>query len=383
MQWRWLVGTFLLLAAAAPGAARAAEQATSSTTLAPAAPTGPKAIDIPKIAAQAEDTVARMRTIEAAAGPLASVTAIAEALPDLEREVSEGTRETIRVLNRKPTLAALDGLLEPWSNVREQARTWVGVLTGRAEDLEGSLKRVDEVAARWTATQRAAPAAGVPEATLGRIEDTLALIGATRARVDARRREVLVLQDRAAQMLARADEILDQVQATRRSLLGQLFVRDGLPFWSLFAESEAWRSARDEAGQSIGGELPVVRLFARHHVTSIQLEALLLIALGLLFRAIRQRARRWTALDDSLVPRFRPADHPWAAAALLTLLVASQTPPNEPRALQAGVALVAMLPIIRLIADLAPPELVSVVWVVGIFRMIDLVRALLATVPLV
>src|SRR5262249_28733626 len=151
---------------------------------------------------------------------------------------------------------------------------------------------------------RAAPAAGAPEATVGRIEDTLVLIGATRARVETRRKEVLVLQDRAAQILARADEILDQVQATRRSLLGQLFVRDGLPVWDLLAESAAWRSATDQASQSIGGELPVVRIFARQHGTSLQLEVLMFVALGLLFRTIRRRAQRWTTLDDSLVARF-------------------------------------------------------------------------------
>src|SRR5262249_39979675 len=156
------------LAAAAPGAATAADQGSSTTTLAPAAPTGPKSIDIPQIASHAEDTVARLRTIEAAAGALPSVTVIAHALPDLEHAVPEGTGEPIGVLNQKPPRAALDGLLEPWFNVREQARTWVGALTSRAEELEESLKHVDGIAARWTATQRAAPAAGAPEATVGR-----------------------------------------------------------------------------------------------------------------------------------------------------------------------------------------------------------------------
>src|SRR5262249_10040281 len=85
--------------------------------------------------------------------------------------------------------------------------------------------------------------------------------------------------------------------------------------------------------------------------------------------------------DDSLVPLFRALDFPWASSALLVLLVGALTPPLEPRPITAGVALVALLPIIRLVAALCPPELVAVVWVIGVFRVVDLVRALLTAVP--
>src|SRR5262249_28077454 len=126
--------------------------------------------------------------------------------------------------------------------------------------------------------------------------------------------------------------------------------------------------------------LPI--LFAKQHGTSLFVEGAMFLALGMLFRVMRRRARRWTALDDTLVARFKPFEYPWASAALLSLLVASQTPPNEPRALQASAALVAMVPIIRLIANLLPREFASVIWIVGILHVIDLVRSLVSTIPL-
>jgi small-conductance mechanosensitive channel len=356
----------------------------ATTTTAPsesAAAVTERPVPVPQIASQAEDTVTRLRTIEAAAAPVSNVTVIEKQLPDLESRVSEATNETYRVLKQNPTLASLDGLLDPWMNVREQAKVWVNLLTSRAEDLEALLKRLDDIRVRWTATREAAPSAGAPEATVGRIGGTLVLIGAAHDRVAERRDQVLVLQDRAAQVLSRADEMLDQIQATRRALLGQLFVRDGIPVWGFFMESESWRAAREQAGRSIGGELPVVRLFTRQHGTSLVLEAAMFLSLGVLFRIMRRRSRRWTALDDTLAARFKPFEYPWASAAMLSLLVASQTPPNEPRALEAGVALLGMFPIIRLIAHLVPQGFVSVVWVVGILHVIDLVRSLITTIP--
>jgi len=362
----------------------AAEPPTSGTTAptGPAPPAAPRPIPVSQVASQAEDTVTRLRTIDASALPPRTVMDIEQRLPDLEHRISEATKESYRVLKQNPTLTSLDGLLDPWMNVREQAKTWVNLLTSRAETLDELLKRLDDIRKRWVATNDAAPAAGAPVATMDRIGDTLVLIGAARDRVSGRRDQILVLQDRSAQVLARAEEMLDQVQATRRALLGQLFVRDGLPIWGYFMQSEPWQDARKQAGQSIGGELPIMRLFARQHGTSLLLEGVLFVVLGAWFRTMRGRSRRWTALDSGLVSRFVPFEYPWASAALLTLLIASQTPPNEPRALQALVALIGLVPIIRLIASLSPPELVPVVWVVGVLRVIDLVRTLVSTTPL-
>jgi potassium efflux system protein len=380
MGWRGVELAVVLLARVVV----AAEPATT-TTMPSVAVSGAslRPIPVPQIASQAEDTVTRLRTIEAAAAPVRVVEDIEHRIPDLEANVAEATSETYRVLKESPTLAALDGLLDPWMNVREQAKVWVNLLTSRAEDLDSLLRRLDDVRLRWSLTRDAAPAGVAPEATVGRIADTLVLIASAHDRVSERRDQMLVVQDRAAQVLTRAEEMLDQIQATRRALLGQLLVRDGLPVWGYFLQSENWQTARQQAGQSIGGELPIVRLFAQQHGTSIMLETIMFLVLGVIFRAMRRRARRWSALDDSLAVRFHPFEYPWASAALLSLLVASQTPPSEPRALQASVALAAMVPIIRLIANLTPHEFVPVVWVVGILHVIDLVRSLVTTIPLV
>jgi len=381
LRRRW-VGLVVLLAVAIYGPVGAADQAPPPTLPAPSAPAGPKPIPVTQIAAQAEDTVTRLRAIEAGAAPVPGVAPIERRLPTLEENLSTSTDDTYQVLRDSPSLTALEDLLDPWERVREQARVWLALLTARAEDLESSLKRLDEIRERWRVTQAAAPEAGAPEATAGRIQDTLVLIESTRDAVSKRLDEVLVLQDRVAQVLSRADEMMEQIYATRRGLLGQLLVRDGLPIWGFFLRSEPWDRARQRAGRSIGAEVPAVRLFVEEHAEALVSTVLLFVALGLWLRRMRDQARRWTALDDSLEARFRPLDHPWAASALVALLLAGATPPPEPRALEAMAALAAMVPIIWLIASLTPSPLVPAVWIMGGLHVVDLVRTLLSSAPL-
>src|SRR5262249_13427024 len=153
---------------------------------------------------QAQATIARTRIFEETSHPLDVVASIEGQLPGLERRVSVGIEETEQVINARPSLASLDALIEPWADVRLQAKAWVAALTDRAEQLDAALASLDALRARWTATQAAAPAQSVPAATVERIQSTLAIIGSVRGGVADRRSHVLVLQDRAAQELARA-----------------------------------------------------------------------------------------------------------------------------------------------------------------------------------
>src|SRR5262249_62043465 len=134
--------------------------------------------------------------------------------------------------------------------------------------LDEAPDKLDASRGRWLATQAAAPAETVPAATIGRIESTLAIIGSVRGAVADSRSHALVLQDRAAQQLARADEMLGRVDTSRRALLGQLFVQDGLPFWD-FLGVPAWQRVQRQANRTMVSEVPAATLFTRHHTTSL------------------------------------------------------------------------------------------------------------------
>src|SRR5262249_59337510 len=125
------------------------------------------------------------------------------------------------------------------------------------------------------------------------------------------------------QQLARSDEMLARVDNSRRALLGQLLVQDGLPFWD-FIEVPAWSRVKRQTNRTVVSEVPVVTLFTSQHTTSLVLEGVLFIALGLAFSYMRRRARRWTAVDETLVARFRAVDFPLASSALFTRVISAR-----------------------------------------------------------
>ena len=348
----------------------------------PTGPEGPKPLAIPQIASEAEGAVSRLRAFEVGASSLESVGAIERRLPQLEQRVSEATEQTYRILSESPTLSALDGLLDPWQGVDEQAESWVDMLTRRAEFLERTLASVDGISVQWQVTQEAAVAAGAPEATAARIQDTLRVAEDVRTRVAARRAVVLGLQDRVARIQARAGQMLELVQADRRERLGHFFARDGVPLWEFFTRADAWHRVQGQAGQSLGGELALVRIFLEEHGHDLLVAVALFFGLAFGLRWMGQRAARWTALDPDLGWRFRPFAHPWASASLLTLVVMLATRPVEPRIMQLVAVTAAVVPIVRLIADLVTPALVPAVWVVGLFHVVDLLREMISSVPL-
>ena len=157
-----------------------------------------------------------------------------------------------------------------------------------------------------------------------------------------------------------------------------------LPLWEFFMRADAWERVQGQAGQihrrrgRPGAPLP-----GRARPRRCIVEVALFFGLGV--RSSLDAAARG-ALDGvgrrpgRALPAVRP---PWASAALLTLLIgALATPPLEPRAMRPSPSLAAVVPIVRLIADLATPALVPAVWVVGLFHVVDLLRALISSVPL-
>ena len=134
-RWRW-AGPWVLLVVAAwvpvAGAQQAAPTGVTGSTGA-ATQAAPKPFPVADIAAEAQATVARLRTFEERAQPLGTVASVEAQLPELERRVSLGIEETEQVLKSRLSLASLDALVEPWADVREQARAWVAALTQRWE----------------------------------------------------------------------------------------------------------------------------------------------------------------------------------------------------------------------------------------------------------
>ena len=320
----------LLVALAAPAVAFAAAPGGPSADAAPAtalqqkappapgaeqkaqAPQTPVSIPIPEIAKQAEEVTQLLRDLEALAVPGPAIDVIPARLPEVSSRLSRELDSATETLKHDPALTTLDLLTQSWQASRLELTGWVEVLTKRATQLEEALDRLAGLRARWTQTRAVARASRAPAPVVQRVDAVQADIEAMRARLQTQRAATLVLQDRVAQDVARCEDALGRIDRFRQGALGQMFARDILPIWSAEVRERDIRELPARVRDAVVTNVAQFRQFVGDYTGRLLLHGLLFIALILLARAARRRARRPAAAGKGGLPA--------AVAALLATL---------------------------------------------------------------
>jgi small-conductance mechanosensitive channel len=195
------------------------------------------AIPVPEIAIRAAETQALLRGYEPlqSAGPTVSM--VEKELPEAGTLVGEEARETIGLLREQPTLETLEAQQEIWGNRKVLATTWLSALTQRATRIHGALTNLAELQQTWTVTQDAALAAQAPTPTLAQIANVLAEIETVRKSLQPQLAATLELQGRAAELSARCESMLAEIDRAQRRTMGGLLRRDAPPIWT----ADFWR----------------------------------------------------------------------------------------------------------------------------------------------
>jgi small-conductance mechanosensitive channel len=386
----------LLAALATPAVALAAAPAGPAAAVAPALPQKvppapgveqkaqaapvPVSIPIPEITTQAEKVAKLLGDLEALAAPGPSIDAIQAGLPEVSARLGPELASTIETIEHDPTLTTLDRLTQSWQASRLDLAGKVEVLTGRATQLENALDRLSGLRATWTRTRADAQASRVPAAVVRRVDSSLADIEAMRARLQAQRNAILVLQDRVAQEAARCEDALARIDRFRQGALGQLFVRDTLPIWSA------------EVGQRDVGELPArvrdalalnvaqLRQFIGAYPARLLFHGLLFIGLVLLAHAARRRARGPAAAAEGGLPA--AFDRPYSGAAAVALVVAHWIYPDRSRVVGDVIGVLLLLSALRIVRPLVGPGGARTLYALMALCFADRVRSELAVVPL-
>jgi small-conductance mechanosensitive channel len=348
---------------------------------APDAPKVPVAIAVPDIPAQAEEAASLLRTVRIGAAAPPDVTEISQRAPLLHEHVRGRLADTVRTLDAGPSLATLDTMLEPWMALRNRADAWIEVVTTRARDLEEELRKLEEARARWLLTQQAAQTGDVPQPVLERVSATLTEIASVRDRVAASRDHALVLLDRITQERGRCDEALARIGQARKAVVGRLFVRDRQPVWQESLVTTSWAAVVERVGQVLAVEVGTLREHVDEHGARLLGQLIAIVGLFLALVRMRSTARRWVALDDSLVPILRPLEFPVACALFIVLLLYDTIVPIEQRLMRELLGLVALVPVARLLTALVDPWLARGIVALGAFFLFDRIRGLLFPVP--
>ncbi|MFN8642117.1 MAG: mechanosensitive ion channel [Candidatus Binatia bacterium] len=371
-----LVALLALLAVAGPS--RAAEPTAAPT--AAATPTVIVPIALPDVAVKSDDLAVYLAQVEERSRLGADIAAIDKALPTVVQEVRDRLTATHRLLAGSPALRDVDNMTEKWRATRHQLDDWNDALTKLATALDRELGGLDQLRAIWRATADDARAQNAPPAVLERIDAALGGLAATRKTVEARRQDVLELQDGVVAQVTATRPPLRDLGNVRRQSFGRLLVTDRGPVWATYPP-EGLGPALTVAVAATREELALAGTYLWEHRGRVLLQLAMFLFLAFALRRARERVARWVKEDDSLARGARVFEVPASAAAVVTLVATNRFLPDAPMVVGDLAGLAALLPNLRVLRRLVDPPAVPALWALGVFYASDQLIRFLSSQP--
>lgn len=367
----------LLAALLAAGAARAADP-----TAAPPAATATAVLPIAlvDVAAKSDELAVYLTQVDERWQPAPALQAITTGLPAVAAQVHDKAAATRRLLSGSPTLRDVDNLSEKWRQLRTQLDGWSSTLTDTASALDREMAGLDDLRAVWRATSEEARAQNAPPAVLERVESALSGIAAVRKTGEARRQQLLELQDQVVAQTAAIREPLRDLANVRRQSFARLLVADRGPVWATYP-AEGFAAAVRNAVAAMGDEVELARDYLVAHRARVVLQLAAFLALAYALWRARSSLEQWAREDDSLARGARVFEVPASAAAVVILMASGWFLPDAPLLLSDLIVLIMLLPTLRVLRRLVDPPAVPALWAIGIFYAVDQLTRFLSSQP--
>jgi small-conductance mechanosensitive channel len=342
----------------------------------------PPPIAVPEISARSEEVGVSLKALDERLATTADLANIEARLPAMADRIHRQLTETQRLLDSESTLVVLTNLADAWRGIATELAAWSDLLTREATVIESELDRLNRLADQWARTREEARRSQAPSTVLQRIDVTTTAIGLSRSTALARRAYILSLQARVAQQLALVQDAQARVARARGLDLAMLFRRDSPPVWRDADRGPVpWREvpAKLWAGVVSEGRL-LAQLMADRQERAI-VHAFIFVALLIFLRIGHRRAQHWSENDPDLARVAKIFQFPISAALVLALMATFWLYPRPPLVLRNVVALLMLVPVIRILRRLTAPTPPVGFFALGAFFLVNRVRELALDVP--
>jgi len=347
---------------------------TTSTPKPAAAPPSSAAIPAAEVAARASEATNLLIALSAKFAPSPEIEKIQESLPEVSRQIDEEFADTANTLRQQPTLATLQTLQAHWHRRHLQVTAGLTLLTRRAVDLRGTLDRLAHMRETWALTRDAALGDQAPAQILQQIETVLAAIVAERAPLTTQQDAVLDLQSSIAKELTRCDEALSQVTQAQEKAVTGILTRESPPIWSADLRTHAQTTLPDRLRELAGGFRTDIQQYASDPSRGMPLHVTLFLALVLVCCAARRKGRGWAATGEGVSARVTVFEHPYAAALIVSLFIASAVISPAPARVKELFSILALGSMIRLVRPVVDARLAPGLYAVATLYGLDVVR---------
>ena len=257
-------------------------------------------------------------------------------------------KNTTDILKEEPSLETLQAQQEIWQQRQSQGTAWLKVLTDHATKLQVALTQLKRLQETWARTRDAEESAKAPPPILQQIDTTLAAIEAAQQPHQAQRDEILNLQSQVAELVAGCNTALAQIAGLQHLAVGGIFTPENPPIWNanLWARAQTMLPERvPKIAASYWGD---ILLYVRDPSRHLPRHVAIFIALSLVLLAARRQVGQGEADGDRSSHATAVFDHVFAAALLVTLMVATSPASPVPVTVKRLFQIAALVPIIVL-----------------------------------
>ena len=339
-----LVAILSLLVASAP----VRSQTPTPVASPQASPQAIGPIPATEIAQRARETAGQLRDLESALASDAETAEIEKRLPDEAERLERIAADPKYQIGPRLTLPNVEDIRAEWRHALDELSKWAEKLASRADMVERGLAQLRDLDERWKATAAQAQTQGLPAVLVELITSTRQAIEQAENRQGAERSTVLTLQAKVEDLQSTVNDQLALADRVADRLRHNLFAVDSPPLWTALV-TPAGKSltatildARREALAELAG-------FPRRYPRRVAIHALVLGLLLALVFDLRRRSHSWPRDDEALAPARELVSRPISAAVLIALLLAPLLYPVIPAAVRQALALVAVVPVARIL----------------------------------
>ena len=261
-------------------------------------PTASAPIPVADLVTQAESLNSDLASIEHQLVNDPEIAIIETQLPIISQKIESESARTQQLLSSAVSIENLNRLVDLWNRLGDTLPRWQTVLSSRASELETQMAALDRRQDTWTASLQAAQQGDVPPGITSRVEGAITAIQTTSERLDARRKQVLTLQEQVASQTTLVNGTLASIKAKRDETLSRIFVQDSSPLWSRSAYAGGFTRLVNETGVFYSAEWQLLKNYWSEHRFNFVLQILFLILLLWPLRIARRRIQQWHAEEQ-------------------------------------------------------------------------------------
>jgi small-conductance mechanosensitive channel len=328
-----------------------------------------------------EEVGALLREVEARTARPAVIGEIEGRVAEEARLITERAGETLPELEQAADLEWLSDVENGWRQEERLLGEWDRTLSDYLKKVETEFARLKEERAVWTATSKALAEDAAPAPLANRVKAALAEIKAVRKRVEERRDQSLEIQNQVAQLKVQVGDVLARLAETRTRMLSTLLARDQRPLWSAWRADPGQAPAVERLRNAWASDREALADWARRRGGHVPTGLALLAAVLATTFALRRRALRWGADDESVRNAARIFERPISVAFIAWLFLTPVLRGGAPGILRKLATLVLLVPLARALPPLLDGPALRLFWVVVGFLLCDRARDLLAAAP--